>query len=161
MRHVSLPSHISVQDLIEFWSKAASETYASGKKPRLVGGGNKGMSFSEGLFGYEDVWYPVNGYAFGQTIILIEGLGIVWQMSYEGWMHPDAKSFLMEALQMGTVNFRGARGPMIHTSNGLIYMNDYAGEFTSFSGTEEIRVGSDTGKLLHQHSYRGRLLVTP
>ncbi|HBK34571.1 MAG: hypothetical protein UU08_C0018G0023 [Candidatus Uhrbacteria bacterium GW2011_GWE2_40_58] len=160
MEQDPLPVHIRLDELISFWSKASSQTYASGRKPKRLANGWKRFIIKEGSLSYEDTWYSIHGRSFGQILIRIKDIGIVWQMSYEGFMKPEAKEMLLCALRMGTTFFLGGRGPACHIEKGLIYHNESQGDFTEFSGIESIKKLDGSHAILEKHSFRGGLLVT-
>ncbi len=172
-----------VKRLMDFFFEAATETYASGKKAELLGGGAKMFRYGElgvecgpngrNAVEYRDT-YVVNGeWSGGQTLIYVDEVP-VWMMQYQGWCKGDDKEvlpFLKKVLFITYMakDFNGGRGPNFfqdHRENGLAYENlpyhpdneSALKNFIYFRGHERIWRKPEIGTEIFWHRYQGMLL---
>lgn len=97
-------------------------------------------------------------YSGGTTVIFYEGK-LVWMMHYFGYYTREAIPILKTALRQAYTHrsFQGGRGPSRFVCADGEYTNSAQGQFTSFSGREEIRFVN--GSYGGYHVYHGGLMI--
>ena len=147
------------------WAGSAPVTI----KPRPI----EGRPGSHSIEWREDDWLVVDEYyttslgpdSDGSTLIWFHE-NLVWSMRYWGWYREDAISYLKVVLADAyqTRRFCGGRGePYSRPRGGILYENDYTGDFEKFAGKERLIDTSVNPALrdpiLGVHEYSGGLMV--
>ena len=148
------------------------EGYAAGKKAETLPDGSKSIKLGGGSFYYEDRWSGFDRSNGGGSETLRFGSSeteapIVWRMNYfggieQGLVRDDHLSerifaFLKKAL-LNVENGRPFRGPEIpFASEDLFYICRTRGDFSRFSGAEEIFI-PNLG-MVYSGNINGGLLV--
>ena len=126
--------------------------------------GSKTIDWMDETFRVLDTYIvtPYSDKSAGMTMLWYQGNPAPsWIMSYGGRYEEIAIPFLKRCLRRAYVEdrlFYGGRGPAFVREERFTYVNQFTGDFDSFSGTENIF--DVNGHLLGYHWYRGMALVS-
>lgn len=165
----------SVAEIKRVFFAAMMQGYAVDGPKETLPDGSKQYRHTDGHLEVIDrYWVNEGGFNWGQTLITFQGQP-VWLMQYWGQYDkaviPFLKTVLRENYEQGI--FLGGRGPQIKEGeidgDLFSYYNDvdieeYADDFTRFSGEEEVFLHDKKGRgavSIGWHRYHGGLLFKP
>ena len=131
-----------ISDIKKFIVEANKAGYAAGDSATIIkeADGSKTIVYEKGDWKYHDNFFGGEPYG-GREVVFYKGKP-VWMMVYYGWVIPniDPKTispFLQESLRLIPED-SPFRGPKLHESANMHYINEWKGQADSFKGEEII-----------------------
>ncbi len=139
-------SIVTEEEVKSFFFKAMLEGWAVDREKTEIAGmpGYKAISFRDGDLYLLDCYCvaPDSPKSAGTTTIWFKNIP-VWYMQYGGYYEKSEIPFLKTVLRIAYLSgwFVGGRGPCECEEGSLLYLNRPCGNFSAFSGREDIFTG--------------------
>jgi hypothetical protein len=152
-------NNINNKSLKQFLLESNKAGYASGNiKNRIKEeNGSTTIIFKKGNWKSDDNYFGGEPYG-GRTVVFYKNKP-VWLMIYYGWVKKGIKTEPVYQVLMNSLikmpKENPYRGPKKHEENNFIYINNWEGEVTDFSGVEKI---TKNGNLVYKANYLGGLI---
>lgn len=151
---------INLKQLCEFLVKAKKAGYASGDKAKKIKEKNKSktITFKYGYWEYNDNYFGGEPYG-GREVVFYKNQP-VYMMVYYGLVYEkinnfkEVYKFLQEAITL-IPKVKPFRGPKKYQNGNFVYLNDFNGDITNFSGEEIIKLKN---KEIYKAKYMGGLV---
>jgi len=152
---------INIKQLSNFLLNAKKTGYASGNKAKKLKEKDKSKTiiFKKGNWECHDNYF--GGEPYGGREVAFFKKQPVYMIVYYGFVDKSVKDFkkiykfLQEALSTKQKNSQIRRGPKKYKNSDYLYLNEFKGKITNFSGTEIIKFKN---KKIYEAKYAGGLV---